>query len=349
LEEADSAAGATLLAREAALNAKGLPSVPVGRTPWVLLRDDRACAYPVLEDVPVLLSPEALHPASRRTAVDLTGPTHAEAYEEMDFYNAEARRQAVDIARVGAPADMIPLHHVGQADREAFPDPRDLWVDAVYDGPAQWDAYRHLGQVRGRALLQLGGKGSHAVKFLLAGAAEAWLVTPMHGEALFARALADSFQVGERLRCVVAVAEELPLRDGTVDGAYAGGCLHHMRTALALAEVARVLRPGGTFAAVEPWRAPLYGLGTRLLGKREPSVYCRPLTSSRVAPLNQTFSWARVVHHGALTRYALLGLGKLGIPCGPRLARRVNDVDDAVASLVRLRALGSSVAVLARK
>jgi SAM-dependent methyltransferase len=315
----------------------------------VLLRRDFACAYPVLEDVPILLSPEALRPASLRAPVDLRSPTHAEAYEEMDFYNAEARRQAADIARVGAPADMMPLHHANRGDREAFPNPRDLWVDAVHDGPAQWDAYRHLGTVRGRAFLQLGGKGSHAVKFLLAGAAEAWLLTPMHGEALFARALADTFQVAEGLRCVVAVAEELPLRDGTVDGVYAGGCLHHMRTGMALAEVARALRPGGTFAAVEPWRAPFYGLGTRLLGKREPSVYCRPLTSSRVASLGQTFSWARIVHHGALTRYALLALGKLGIPCDRRLARGVYALDDALSSLVRLRDLGSSVAVLARK
>ncbi len=42
----------------------------------------------------------------------------------------------------------------------------------------------------GARVLQVGGSGLHAVKFLLAGAAETWLVSPVHGELIFGRALA---------------------------------------------------------------------------------------------------------------------------------------------------------------
>ena len=45
------------------------------------------------------------------------------------------------------------------------------------DGPEMIEAARATKRV-----LQVGGSGSHAVKFLVAGAAEAWLITPMHGE-----------------------------------------------------------------------------------------------------------------------------------------------------------------------
>ena len=53
-----------------------------------------------------------------------------------------------------------------------------------------------------------------------------------------------------------------------------------MTTELAMPEIARVLKPGGRFSAMDPWRAPLYAIGTKILGKREVNVYCRPLTQS---------------------------------------------------------------------
>ncbi len=45
-----------------------------------------------------------------------------------------------------------------------------------------------------------------------------------------------------------------------------------MTTEVAMPEIARVLKPGGKFACNDPWRAPLYGIGTKILGKREKST-----------------------------------------------------------------------------
>jgi len=122
-----------------------------------------------------------------------------------------------------------------------------------------------------------------------------------------------------------------------------------MDTAAAFFEVARVLRKGGRFGAVDPWRAPLYGVGTRLLGKREPGIFCRPLTRSRVAPLRAAFRDAQVVQHGTLTRYLLLALQKVGFCCPFSIVWGLTRLDDWVCSALRLRRWGSSAATLATK
>jgi ubiquinone/menaquinone biosynthesis C-methylase UbiE len=47
-------------------------------------------------------------------------------------------------------------------------------------------------------------------------------------------------------------AEQLPYRDGSFDAVYGSSILHHLDLDRALAEVYRVLRPGGRFAFAEP-------------------------------------------------------------------------------------------------
>jgi len=323
---------------------------PTGPTPWVLLRDDLRCAYPVVDGVPILLVPEALRPEGTGDAVSLGDPKYAEAYAEMAFYNDLGTTEAADIRRSEAYAVVEPVWRARPEERAAFPEPRGVWIDAVYECAAQWDAYQHIAPLAGKRILQLGGTGSHGVKFLLGGAAEAWLVTPMLGEVRCGLALARELGVGERLRCVVGVAEQLPLAPGRFDAVYAPGSLHHTVTADALPEAARVLKPGGRFASVDPWRAPFYALGIAVFGKREPDVQCRPLTSGRVAPMATAFPGHAQVQHGTLTRYPLLALGKLGVGCGLSTAWTLTAIDDAVCSwLPGLRRLGSAVALLGTK
>jgi SAM-dependent methyltransferase len=205
----------------------------------------------------------------------------------------------------------------------------------------------HLAPLEGKRTLQIGGSGTHAVKFLLAGAAESWLVTPMLGEAKLARALAEAFGVPAGLHEVVAVAEELPFPDGAFEAVYAGGAIHHTVTDLALPEIARVLRPGGRFAAVDPWRAPLYGIGTRVFGKREKGVHCQPLTRERVASFAGAFSRAEVRQHGPVTRYPMLALLKLGVEVTTSTMWRLNAIDEAAMRVVpRLRGAGGSAVLL---
>jgi uncharacterized protein YbaR (Trm112 family)/SAM-dependent methyltransferase len=327
----------------------GAASQHAGRTATVMLRADGEAAYPVIDGIPILLAPEMLVRDGEAAPYDVGKPPYAEAYQEMAFYNefASGGEGGGELARYAAmlrPAQTLPA-----AELARFPEPKELWIDAVYDAAAQMDCYVHLAPVRDRVILQLGGKGLHAVKFLLAGAREAWVVTPMLQEARWAVAFAEMLGVSARLHCVIGIAEELPFGDATIDGIYAGGTVHHVVTPVALPEVRRVLRPGGAFAAAEPWRTPWYAIGTRVFGKREPSVYCRPLDKTRVAPLTSVFRNGRRVHHGAFTRYLLLVLNKLGLESSLRTAWRLNRIDDAFSSVTGLRRLGSSVSLLAIK
>ena len=328
---------------------------PVGPTERVMVRADRTCAYPILDGIPILLGPEILTPAEHAREIDLSDPRYDEAYKEMEFYNAVALEQARTVGSSRAATYLEPARSLGDEARDSFPEPRSIWLNATHDSASEWDAFQHIKPLAGKRVMQLGGSGLAAVKFLLAGCAEAWLITPMIGELIFATRLAEHMNVADRLRCAAGVGEAIPVADNTFDAVYSGGCLHHMRTEQAFPEIARVLAPGGKFSAVDPWRAPLYALGTKALGKREEKlfgkravgVYCRPLTAERVAPAFRAFETADVVQHGALTRYPLLALWKLGLKIPTRIIWQIGAVDDRICSYVpKLRTMGSSVAVL---
>lgn len=345
IEEADG--GRPLVPR--ARTGGGAKSEHAGRTPMVMLRADGEAAYPVIDGIPILLAPEMLVRDGSAAAYDVGALPYAEAYEQMAFYNefAAGDEGGGELARY---AEMLrPAQRLTPAGRSQFPEPKELWIDAVYDAAAQMDCYRHLAPVQDRVILQLGGKGLHAVKFLLAGAKEAWVLTPMLQEARWAVAFAEMMGVSAGLHCIVGIAEELPIADATIDRIYAGGTVHHIVTGVAFPEMRRVLVAGGAFAAADPWRTPWYTIGTRVFGKREPSVYCRPLDADRVAPLKATFPDGRRLHHGAFTRYPLLVLTKFGLESSLRTAWMLNRIDDAIASVLGMRRLGSSVALLATK
>ncbi len=238
---------------------------------------------------------------------------------------------------------------ISSATNRDFPFPYDLWVDGCYDGLAEWDAYKYLAPLTSKKILQVGGTGVAAIKFMLGGAQEAWLLTSVAEEARLADELARL--AGVKLHHAIGAAEEMPFDSGSFDAIYAGGCAHHFETEIAFPEVARVLKKGGRFAAVEPWRAPLYSVGIKIFGKREGKgqVQCRPLTPKRVAPLQKSFSFSDVVHHGSFLRYPSLAMNKMGVTMSDRFAWSVAKADDWLADRLHARRWGSSVAVLAQK
>jgi uncharacterized protein YbaR (Trm112 family)/SAM-dependent methyltransferase len=339
-----------------ATRSSGSKQRPVGETDTVLLREDETTAYPLRSGVPVLLAPEAL----RRTPfeIDLSAHQYAEAYLEMEFYNELGFRQANTLRTSGsllALGDHEAIQHLerlrqrASSERQDFPTPRELWLHARMDLQSERECYEHIGSVKGQRVLQLGGSGTVALALLLAGAGEGMLLTPMLGEALFAIEAAKIIGVIDRFRCFIAVAEEIPLASESVDVAFSQGCVHHMRTEIAFPAIARVLRRGGRFAAFEPWRAPLYGIGTSVLGKREANPFCRPMTLPRIAPLFGAFRQARYEQHGTLTRYPMLGLERFGILTPLERAWIIGRADDRVSSMLGLRRFGSGVALLASK
>jgi uncharacterized protein YbaR (Trm112 family)/SAM-dependent methyltransferase len=330
---------------------------PIGPTTEVLWRDDDNAAYPIIDGFPVLMAPEALVRPAEQRAFNVQDPRYEEAYAEMAFYNRVAEEEAKHITDTLAYQFIRRIIDAGEPIIGAFPRPPEMWLDSTYELHAQWDSYLHMAPLTDTRVLMVGGKGIHVVKFLVAGAAEGWLLTPMVAEARYAMELARGCGVGDHLHCVVGVGEELPFARETFDRVYVGSCLHHMDTAIALPEAARVLKPGGRYSATEPWRAPLYGVGTKMLGQREAKVfgrrdhgvYCRPLTVERITPLQRTFRVSRVVQHGTLTRYLLVALDKLGLHARVPFAWKVGLADDRVTSLLGLRRWGSSSAVLGTK
>jgi len=285
---------------------RGMP-MAIGRTPSVMMREDLGCAYPVVDGIPILLLPEMLVPGKSGRSFNLEDSKWAEAYKEMEVYNAICDEKAFELD--AGMSNPIPKESGQYAD--SFPEPSRVWIDMPHDALAEMDAYRNLGALRGKRIAQLGGGGGHAVKFLLAGAGEAWLITPMLGECVYGKALARSFGLEDRLRCVVAVGEQMPLKSDFLDAICSIGCIHHMVAEHVAKEVWRVLAPGGRFSAVDPWKTLLHTFGTRILGKREKNVYCNPMTSERLAPFYSEFSRFEVTHHGPILRYFLLGACKL--------------------------------------
>ena len=281
-------------------------------------------------DAPAVLVTEAEVEHYTRSALDYAALT-----ELMGHVDAVTARSPAALAR--------------------FPDELTGWLDAPYDQTAQAAAYRHVGALRGARVLQLGGTGTHVVKMLIAGAALGAHVSPVAGECAVTRDLARRAGVADRLVTVVGLAEQLPFAPDSFDAVYSGGCLHHTVTALAVPQARRVLAPGGRFAAHDPWRAPFYNLGVRVLGQRERDVHCTPLDAARTAPVHTVFDPAQhdsadVTRHGAVTRYPMLALWKLGIRPGAVVLARISRWDEHLCRAVPvLRRLGSSVTVRATK
>lgn len=232
-----------------------------------------------------------------------------------------------------------------------FPQDLDAWIDAAYDAAAQLRGYQHVAAtLPGGIACQLGGTGIHAVKMLLAGAKQAVLISPVPGEVFLGIELAKCVGVADRLVPVVGMGEEIPVRDATLDVVYCGGTLHHMDTRAAGAAIHRILRPGGRWAAIEPWRVPfLYGLGTRIFGKREREVHCKPIDPLRLRELRSGFGAnINAENHGAILRYPLLAARKLGIRPNERsLTRWALFEDRHLPSW--LRRLGGSFSIIGER
>ncbi|HMF89073.1 MAG TPA: class I SAM-dependent methyltransferase [Candidatus Angelobacter sp.] len=226
-----------------------------------------------------------------------------------------------------------------------FLEPRELWISSIYECVAEWNAYNHLAPIQGKRVLQIGGTGLSAIQFALGGAREAWLLTPLDDEARYALEIARL--AGVELKCKIGVAEDIPFDSATFDAVYAGGCVHHFETTKAFPGISRILATRGRFSSVEPWKGPLYSLGIKLFGKREP-VNCRPLTAERVAPGFDCFSNFSVVHHGAATRYPALAIRKV-LPLSLNACWRLTRVDDALSSALGIRRYGSVVSIAAGK
>lgn len=322
---------------------KGFEAPRSAKSTSLLVTSDASTAYPIMDGIPILMWPDAfVKPGT--APVNLKDRTYWEAYTEMAFYNPRALEDARNFPASSLCNGIRKLAELPRRVRETeFPKPYELWIDAIYDSKALIDAYEYLTPLEGHNFVQIGGDGRHAVKALLAGAAQAIVVTPMIGEAIFAWRAAEAAGVQDRFSCILGLGEEIPLQSDSVDALLSPGCMHHMRFDFALREIYRVLRIGGRFSAFEPWRAPLYSLGTKVFGKRghglikrSQSVFCSPLDEEKIAILPKIFKFSVVHHHGPILRYPFIVAGKFGFRCSIPTMLKFAHLDDQLGQLFSL-------------
>lgn len=131
---------------------------------------------------------------------------------------------------------------------------RDALFKAIDDLEDMFRLRRHLAvvemplsELNGKRVLEIGpGAGGHSALFARHGA----VMTSVDLTAARARATEAKFRLmGERAegcRALQGDAEKLPFADDTFDIVYSNGVLHHtLDTEKAMAEVHRVLKPGG--------------------------------------------------------------------------------------------------------
>jgi SAM-dependent methyltransferase len=274
---------------------------------------------------------------------------------DLAYYGPEAERLAEDLRGITGWHELDRLRHVpdtlprlqaiAESRKRNFPNPRALWSMSKFDGAQEWDCLRYLAPIEGKRVAQVGGSGAWAVEFALAGAREAWLVSPFQSELEAGREIARL--AGVELHCRLCPAERLRFKDGYFDAIFAPGSAHHFDTDVAFPEIRRVLHPGGKFAAFEPWLTPIYKIGIRVFGKREPGVKCIPLDPGRLVSFYRAFPEAQVRHHGAFTRYGLILLGRF-VRLPDSFVWSVLSLDDAITLPVFRQRLGSGVALLAQ-
>jgi SAM-dependent methyltransferase len=303
--------------------------------------DGEFIAYPCVGDVPLLMQTESWVGENAKPITD--GHVYTQVYGDIAHYNDVASGQ------IGADSDSN-LEFLRALSRKTSTAETEEWIDADFDRNAQFSSLIYLRGAPHGDLLQIGGSGTHALKFAVVDSRRVILATPILAEAEYFLHLASSLGVRDLVDAVVALAEHLPIKDGSIGASYSHGSMHHTQIEAASSEIRRVLQPGGRFAAVEPLWTPLYKVGIRTFGKRDPHVGCTPLAKDRIAQFEGVWPKARIERSGALVRYPLLAGWKLGVKFSPQAMRKLFRIDGRiVASCPPLSILGGSGALLAER
>jgi SAM-dependent methyltransferase len=158
---------------------------------------------------------------------------------------------------------LTPVVYTGVSDRwhEDYELGRPGWPPEVVDVP---------GVQPTATVLELGAGTGKLTRLLAAKFDRVTAVEPDEGmRRLFVENLPD-------VELLDAAAEEMPLADGSLDAVFAAECFHVFDAERAIAEIARVLRPGGTLVLL--WNLPG--------GPTEPSIAAVEEMLRRRAPDN---------------------------------------------------------------
>lgn len=279
---------------------------------YLLVSSSGKVAYPVNDGVPYLAVEHAIGVQLPRSPI--ADSHHEEIRRESMIYDHIAKKNKNRLAttiRTVFGEDFEKAVRAGNVP-DTFPKPEKIWIDAVGCPDTQLEAYRFLSPLRNKTFLQVGGSGSHAVKALLAGASAGALLSPSIEEIRLGRSVAEEFGVSDRFLGILGIAELMPLKNGSIDRIYGGGCLHHTDISKSLAEVGRVLESTARASFVDPVNNPIYRAWEKFTGRirfleDEESTHDHPIDRPTLEIItNNIFSNTKFYLSGSLTRYGIV-------------------------------------------
>jgi SAM-dependent methyltransferase len=215
-------------------------------------------------------------------------------------------------------------------DQHYSPDMYAGWTEKPYEawrsahpsrkGPTDW-----LGPIQGKRVL-LCGVGAEAVIFARAGA-EVYGFDISDHQIQAVDGLARRLGVRDRMQLDVGPFERLAYPDGFFDLAFGTAILHHIDLEAGADELARVLKPGGRAAFIEPLGMnPVLQFARRHLPYRmkHRTVDERPLTFQDIESFGRPFA---LVRHTELSLFAML---RRRVLSNNRVIRWLQRADDAV-------------------
>jgi len=196
--------------------------------------------------------------------------------------------------------------------------------------PALNHASAALGDLTGKLVLECGcGDGAMTSRFLRPGciwvASDVSLEAVRRAEGTLNSAAAEA---GARVGCGLMACEQLGIRDSSIDVAFGVSVLHHVDLPCALAEVRRVLRPGGRAIFVEPLRNhPLATIYRRFTpSRRSPDE--RPLNQADLGRAAGGFAALHQREFGLLSPFAVVFACLRCRPAFDALLKWLSRVDD---------------------
>ncbi len=187
-------------------------------------------------------------------------------------------------------------------ERRGRSDPLDAqWLRAAVHPRAipldYWEYTFHLfGNIRGKRVLEVGCGGGWLTRMLAAKGAMVSAIDVSEEGCISTRLLLERHGLPYETICA-GDAHRLQFADGTFDAVLIAGVLHHVNLPKALAEIRRVLKPGGKVIGYEPMR---YGkLAMRLrtaylrfrgLSEHEHTEHEEALSDADLAPFREQFA-----------------------------------------------------------
>ena len=223
-----------------------------------------------------------------------------------------------------------------------------------YWGDARAEAFRLLGNVTGKKLLDFGCGAGHAGVYLALEGAGVWGFDFAAAGVERAQQLAQHFGLGKRAQFECMDAEALTYPENFFDIVLGIGVLHHVIKYPGVAEnTARILKPGGRALFVETlWDNPLINLARRF-SSLEKEAGDAPLTHLSIKQFARPFSGLVLRPRHLLymlKRMAKLPAFELPTPLRPRpVWKAVLGLDRALLAVPPLRFFCGEVIVELRK